>query len=449
MSEILKNNALDLEKELNWFIQVRDTRFKLYFGQESTFASVLDINPPDLSDSPSLYADFLRTHEMDFMERLMLVLALVPHIRPRLLDVFFTKNVTFDRPFTEFGGIVNDESGGFFPTLETLSFLVAGSDLEMHFKVLALLNNDHFFTRQQIFDFQVGETLLSILKMPLQISREYISHFTTGAVPRLQFSAHFPTQQMTSQAEWDDLVLAPGTLAMVKEIETWIHHGATLMQAWGMSGKLRPGYRAFFHGPSGTGKTMTASLLGKSTGYDVYHIDLSTVISKYIGETEKNLARVFDKAAPQNGILFFDEADALFGKRRLGKRSGDRLMNQGLAYLLQRIENYDGLTILASNSKGTIDKAVARRFESIIHFPMPDPGDRLRIWESNIPSEVTLAPDVDLSQIAERFELSGGAIMNVIRFASLAALSMGANVIRLADLREGIRRELIKEGTVI
>ena len=145
------------------------------------------------------------------------------------------------------------------------------------------------------------------------------------------------------------------------------------MNDWGMAPKLRPGYRSLFYGPPGTGKTMTACLLGKSTGRDVYKVDLSLVVSKYIGETEKNLARVFDQAQHKGWILFFDEADALFGKRSETRDAHDRYANQEVSFLLQRIETFDGIAILASNQRENLDDAFTRRFESIIYFPMPRP----------------------------------------------------------------------------
>ena len=218
------------------------------------------------------------------------------------------------------------------------------------------------------------------MKAPLPLSDEILSFFTTGQPRRPDFGANFPARFIETALTWDDLVLHPGTRTQVEEIETWIEHGETLMDDWGMAPKLRPGYRSLFYGPPGTGKTMTACLLGKSTGRDVYKVDLSLVVSKYIGETEKNLAQVFDQAQHKGWILFFDEADALFGKRSETKDAHDRYANQEVSFLLQRIETFDGIAILASNLRENLDEAFARRFESIIYFPMPRPEERLRLW---------------------------------------------------------------------
>ena len=193
---------------------------------------------------------------------------------------------------------------------------------------------------------------------------------------------------------------------------------------------------------------MTACLLGKSSGRDVYKGDLSMVVSKYIGETEKNLAKVFDQAQQKGWILFFDEADALFGKRTETKDSHDRYANQEVSFLLQRVETFDGITILASNQRDNLDAAFARRFESIIYFPMPRPEERLRLWEQALSPKARFAPGLSMAKIAEEHELSGGGIMNVMRYASLQALARDSTVLTLDDMVQGIRRELAKEGKV-
>ena len=190
-----------------------------------------------------------------------------------------------------------------------------------------------------------------------------------------------------------------------------------------MKKRIKPGYRALFYGPPGTGKTLTATLLGKHTGKDVFRIDLSRVVSKYIGETEKNLSRLFDKAENKDWILFFDEADALFGKRTDIRDAHDKYANQEVAYLLQRIESYDGLVILASNQRANIDDAFVRRLQAIIHFPMPRPEERYEIWRKTFPPQISIADDVDWRHIAARHELTGAGILNVTHFCAIDVLA--------------------------
>ncbi|NJL46814.1 MAG: ATP-binding protein [Leptolyngbyaceae cyanobacterium SM2_5_2] len=261
----------------------------------------------------------------------------------------------------------------------------------------------------------------------LVIDAEYAERFLTGKVRPPRMSFRFPAQRLETAMEWDDLVLPALTLAQIKELESWICHEQVLMQEWAMAKKLRPGCRALFYGPPGTGKTLTATLLGKTTGREVYKVDLSLVISKYIGETEKNLAALFDKAEHKNWILFFDEADSLFGKRTQVRDSHDRYANQEVSFLLQRVETFDGLVILASNLANHVDDAFSRRFEQIVHFPMPRQRERQLLWQKGLPQAATLEPAVDLGQLAARYELSGAMIMNVIRFVCLQAIAHNEN----------------------
>lgn len=438
-------NARDLEQELGWFASVLDTRFKLYFDAETDCKSVFEIVPPTFGTPESAYAGFLRHYEFSFAERVALVLSLVPHIRPQVLDIFHTKNGTFDRKFTEFGG-TQDESGDFVPTGETLAFILAGANLEARFALQSIFDRDHYFARHDILRLVPRSRDEPLMKAPLRLSAERVGLVTNGYTGRPDVSADFPACRIETMLEWSDLVLHPGTLTEVQEIEIWLRHGDTLMKDWGMEPKLRPGYRALFYGPPGSGKTMTACLLGKSTGREVYKVDLSLVVSKYIGETEKNLARVFDQAQHKGWILFFDEADALFGKRTETKDAHDRYANQEVSFLLQRIETFDGIAILASNKKDNIDQAFARRFESIIYFPVPRQEERLRLWRQGFSPKAQIDEAIDLDKIAAQYELCGGSIMNVVRYASLQALELGDSLITLDALRRGICREQLKEG---
>ncbi len=220
------------------------------------------------------------------------------------------------------------------------------------------------------------------------------------------------------------------------------------MHDWGMHKKLNPGYRVLFHGPSGTGKTMTATLLGKHTGRAVFRVDLSTVVSKYIGETEKNLAKLFEKAAHKNWILFFDEADALFGERTAVNDAHDRYANQEVSYLLQRVENFNGLVILSTNYKANIDDAFLRRFNAIIKFPFPNAKERKQIWKKSLPEKAKVQKKLNLAEIASRYKLTGGSIINAVQQASLQAISKKSETITEQDLLHGIKREVEKEGKV-
>jgi SpoVK/Ycf46/Vps4 family AAA+-type ATPase len=173
------------------------------------------------------------------------------------------------------------------------------------------------------------------------------------------------------------------------------------------------------------------------------------VVSKFIGETEKNLANVFDQAENKNWILFFDEADALFGKRTQTSSSNDRHANQEVSYLLQRVEDFPGVVILATNLKANLDDAFSRRFQSMIYFPIPGPEQRKRLWEQAFSAKSTLEENFELDEIAIKYEMAGGAIINVSRYSSMKTLKRGNNVILRKDIIEGIRKEFGKEGKIV
>ncbi len=237
------------------------------------------------------------------------------------------------------------------------------------------------------------------------------------------------------------MILDYDTREALEEINTWIGRQHTIMEDWGLARILKPGYRALFYGPPGTGKTLAATLLGKKNNMDVYRVDLSMIVSKYIGETEKNLARVFDMAESRDWILFFDEADALFGKRTSTNTSNDRHANQEVAYLLQRIEDFPGTVILATNLKSNIDEAFSRRFQSVIYFPMPDEELRAALWRSMLP-EGWLGDDAEgLIATAAESELSGGSITNVVRRCALHLIAGGKSTLDRQTLEEALRKE--------
>jgi ATPase family associated with various cellular activities (AAA) len=445
----LTDNAAVLEQELTWLSALVDASIRLYFGQECRVRDVHEIVPPAVTDQPANYARVVADHEMTFDERAILALALVPHVRPQLLDPFLAKNPNIERGFTEFGGILTGNHGGFWPTVETAAFILGGDNLERRFAVQDLFDPDATLRRLRLVQLDDAQTAQSLFSAPLTLNKEYVGRFTTGHRHKPGYSSAFPAKRIGTPLEWSDLVLPDTILDEVEEIRAWIEHRHTLLRDWQLEKKIKPGFRSLFYGPPGTGKTLTASLLGKTTGLDVYRVDLSLVVSKWVGETEKNLAGVFDQAEASDWILFFDEADALFGKRTQTASANDRYANQEVAYLLQRVEDFPGVVILASNLKGNIDDAFARRFQSMIYFPVPGPDERLRLWSGAFSDRSRLEPAIDLVRVADEFEVTGGAIVNVLRSASLMALRRASQTVRLQDITEGIRRELRKDGKVV
>lgn len=446
--DILAANAACIDGEIAWFRQVLDLRFKAHVsGDEGDDLLFADIEAPELADAPAPYADVVRQFRMNAAERLLLILAFLPHIQPAALDPFLTRNEPLQRRFTEFGGIVGSAHGGFLPTGETLMFLLAGRSTRVRLRYLSLLHSDHFFFRLGILRLDHQHTQEPPLSSTISMAAEFLDRLTTGREWSPPFSSEFPARQITTQCGWDDLVVDEATRREIQDIANWVLYQDVLLDDWKLRPRIKPGFRSLFHGHPGTGKSLTAALLGKLTRHPVYRIDISRVVSKYIGETEKNLAALFDQAEHRDWILFFDEADSLFGKRTETRNSNDRAANQQVSYLLQRIEDFPGVVILASNLRSQIDEAFARRFQSVIHFPLPDVSQRLRLWEDSFRNKpYRLASDIDLPSLARDHELSGGNIVNVLRYACLQAVAGGRREIHADDLLFAIRKERHKEG---
>lgn len=435
-----------LGAELDWLERVLALRLEQHFQQ--TGAGLADAPPPPALPADSALARLIDALGLGLLERAVLALALLPHLRPAALDLLFMRNQNLERGFTEFGGIKAVNHGGFLPTGETAAFLVAGEDLAARLALLALFDADHAFAQHGDLKLDAPPTGEPQLAGALRVSAEALQRLSTGVWHKPDFSAQFPAKLITSPLGWDDLVLAPEVMDEVQQVLAWPRLGQQLMRDWGLARSLKPGYRTLFHGPPGTGKTLTATLIGQAAALDVYRIDLSMVVSKYIGETEKNLAQVFDQAEHRDWILFFDEADALFGKRSSAGSANDHHANQEIAYLLQRIEEFPGMVILASNLRGNLDEAFSRRFQSMVYFPMPDPAERLKLWRGMLPPD-RMGPDIDVCKLAEAYALSGGAIANVIRHAALAAARRDQQQLNLVDLRTGLAKELRKEGRTL
>lgn len=257
-------------------------------------------------------------------------------------------------------------------------------------------------------------------------------------------------RKITPIHTWDDIILPEDRLERLKEICSSVRYRARVYSEWGFAKKLSmgKGLNILFAGPSGTGKTMAAEIMAGTLGLELYKIDLSSVVSKYIGETEKNLARIFNEAETSNAILFFDEADALFGRRSEIRDSHDRYANIEVSYLLQRMEEYDGIVILATNLRKNMDEAFVRRMQFTVEFPFPSEKDRFRIWERIWPEETPRSADLDLDFMARRFEIAGGNIRNIAVAAAFLAADDGGAV-NMKHLLSATQREFQKMGKVV
>jgi SpoVK/Ycf46/Vps4 family AAA+-type ATPase len=272
-----------------------------------------------------------------------------------------------------------------------------------------LMRVDHIHARGGIVD---STTLLDIV-------RRRLSH-QLGALADV----------VRTTLDWKDVILSDEIYDRVIEFLNFARHRVAVMREMGFGRKLAygRGLSALFSGPPGTGKTMICTLLAKELGMEMYRIDLSQVVNKYIGETEKNLGKVFDEAARGQVMLLFDEADSIFSKRTEVKSSHDRYANLEVNYLLQRMENFEGIVVLTTNAESSIDKAFLRRIRFRVRFPAPTDADRERLWKGMVPKEVKLSRDVDFRELATRFPMAGGNIMNALVRASISATANGQPV---------------------
>lgn len=447
-----------MNETILYFQQLLHTVFSHYFNTNKEFETH---NGKQGKSFSILHYPLSLEHEVTFEEQIVLLLVLMPHISPETLDLFFLQNKDLDRPYTEFGGWRGTSYGGFLPTGQTALFLLTqlakmqekGKEneekiLNSQLSIIHLFSKDHWFYKENILRLEgqgEGEPFLS--------GRLVVSDEVLAKVYRQKYepkyNLNFPAKKITTSLCWNDLVLPYNLREELDDIICWIENQQEIREKWKLNKIVKQGYRCLFYGPPGTGKTLTATLLGKQNNMDVYRVDLSMIVSKYIGETEKNLAKIFDKAGHQNWILFFDEADALFGQRTETQSSNDRHANQEVAYLLQRIEDFPGIVILATNLKENIDEAFFRRFQSALYFPMPDERLRCQLWQNMLPKEWLPEDSESFIRQAAIYKLSGGSMVNVIQNCAIKLHGKNPPILTEEILKQVLSREQQKEGKII
>ena len=388
--------------------------------------------------------------ELSRLEYLVFLIAAMPEFDPgfyqQIIGVFSeNKDLDLDE-FLLFGGKKGKSYRGILPTVQTARFIIAGDDPYKGLEVLQLFESENNLIRNNLIGLSPAEDGEPFGSSGIFISEEAYGFITTGKYKSPNFSSKFPAKRIQTGLDWRDMVLNNSVQDHIKDLRIWLQHVDVLRQDPEIGKKINPGYHALFYGPPGTGKTMTAVLLGKEFGKEVYRIDLSQMVSKYIGQTEKNLERLFQLAENKDWVLFFDEADALWGKRTDITDAHDRYANQNISYLLQRIEDYPGLIILATNFRRNIDKAFSRRFNSIIKFPMPTESERIQIFYSAFPSSYTLSDPQEIERLLAAYELSGGNIWKIVVYVCTLALDKNSKTVDVEDVYSAIRKEITKEG---
>ncbi|OLY94232.1 ATPase family associated with various cellular activities (AAA) [Cnuella takakiae] len=390
---------------------------------------------------PDLY------EEANDYEAIGLTLLLAPVLRPDLLDGAIRERFGAEGDFPLVGGVRGTQHRGVMPTGETWLYACCGDDTARRIDFVqsipaylsqtnALLSlepapaGEPFLAGRLIFSpyFRKRHSLQAL------IFEQRLSHLSLGSF-------------MESALQLSDLVLSESVLQGVEEILHWQRFAETAAGDLPFRRRLHKGLKVMFFGKPGTGKTGTVAILGSRLNKRVYRIDLSQVVSKYIGETEKNLSRIFDAAESRGWILFFDEGDALFGKRTAVNSSNDRYANQEVAYLLQRMEDYTGIIIVSTNFRDNVDAAFLRRFQVVVEFSLPDRDERRAIWQkllAELPGYPINLSEGDWDELS-RMELSGGGITNVVGYALLKAHYRQTGLDFLL-IKEGIVRELRKEN---
>jgi AAA+ superfamily predicted ATPase len=314
---------------------------------------------------------------------------------------------------------------------------------------IASLSAKFSFTRGQIQDAAANAKNLALWRNPESPQVTLSDLYDACRMYSNQALASL-SRKITPRFKWGDIVLPADRLTQLREICNHMKYRDRVYGDWGFERKLGSGkgLAILFAGPSGTGKTMSAEIIADELALDLYKIDLSSIISKYIGETEKNLARIFSEAETSNAILFFDEAEALFGKRSEVRDSHDRYANIEVGYLLQRMEEYEGITILATNFRKNMDEAFVRRLHFTVEFPFPNEMDRHRIWQSIWPEDTPRHQQVDLAMMARRFEITGGNIRNIALAAAFLAADDSDNV-EMRHILIATQREYQKMGKLM
>ena len=311
---------------------------------------------------------------------------------------------------------------------------------------VALLTGQFKLTTEQLQDLVSTAKDIAMQNGRSLESQDLFAAARAHSNPRLAALA----RKITPRYSWSDLILPEDQVQLLQEMVNTIRSRPIVLEKWGVGKKLASsaGVTGLFFGPPGTGKTMAAEVIAGELHLDLYKIDLSSMVSKYIGETEKNLEKIFTEAESSNAILFFDEADAIFGKRSEVKDAHDRYANIEISYLLQRMEMYNGVTILATNLRANLDDAFMRRIQFALSFPDPRAADRLRIWKTLLPADIPQNDNLDLEYMAEQFEIPGGNIRNIIVGAAYLAAANG-QVLDMEHLLHSTRRELQKMGRLV
>lgn len=447
----VNENRIDstaLEKEQNWLNECIAFRIAAAKNEPIKNKSLMDdIPPPALDTSDDEYTLLINKHHFNPEERLLLALALCNHYDPRTLNGLMetAQLQMMARPMKGENGV------SVVPTAETFFFLVAHGDNSEYIRLHRYFNTDHPFYKESILE--LGEVAAGVSKfdgvLSVPIAYRDLLLYNKHQPPR--FSSEFPAHLLRTKLNWNDLVLMPHTLGLLEEMKHRLIHESKVRKWETATGELgdhmRPGLRVLLYGASGQGKTLTTALFGKLLNREVYRIDLSAIISKYIGETSKNLRNLFDTAERKNWIIFIDEGDALLGMRSdlsQNQSASAHGNNQDVAYILQRLETFDGIIVVATNLANNIDAAFERRFEGRIQYVALSAEYQIQVWNNVWPKKLKVDAGANLPSLFTQYSLSPASIVNVIqRIAILMAeqnkLEVPSDLVRKCVMDEALK----------
>ncbi len=398
----------------------------------------------ELENQEDYYSRLVLHFNLTNLQRAIFIVSFCTSYYPVVFDPLLEIYVKYPQR-TNFGGFVKNNQKEFIPTIETCIFLFGINTIEDRKLIFFEFEGSSLLIKNGLIKLMFRDGIVSLNQQIFNIGSDYLNFILTGEMSVPDFSSEFPAKRLEVHQNWSDLVLPDEVMSQLNELIKWQLHADTILYDWGFRKILKQGYRGVFFGPSGTGKSMAASLIGKELNVPVFKIDLSKLVSKYIGETEKNLDNLFSQAENKDWILFFDEAESLFSKRSSGGNgNSEKFSNQLVGYLLQRIEDYSGLIILSTNLRSQMDEAFLRRFQSFIYFPLPDVDSRLRLWKQAFQINSEIQIDFDLKEIADKYELTGGMIINVVRNILLELIDTNSKIISDKILHKSVLKEFQK-----
>ena len=440
---IAKNNSVDtgfLNAVILWLKEIINQRCT-EIDSDIISQSVTQISPLPHIEVDSPYAETTLKHNLNETGYILLALSIVPDYYPEAFErILLTRD---ERGYLKphFGGQYNNRHNQFIPTYFTALFLLSGNNLELRGKYVAELQQSHPLLQEQILYQGHGEDIEKhFMQSVIELDSSYYDYFTKGIKPRLDHGQHFAASLKESHLTKDDVVLEDIVAEQIQPMDNY----AKVMESDffdSSTHKFKKGFIALFHGSPGTGKTLLAGILANSYGLDMYHVDLSNVVSRYVGEAEKKLEIIFNRLQGKNCMLFFDEADALFGKRSEVKEAHDRYANQEVSYLLQRIETFDGLVVLASNFKNNMDEAFLRRMDVTVNVIRPQEKSREALWKHYLPNNLQFESDALLAHLVKEFAYTGANIRNVMKNVAIAMASEEKTSISYEDMTTYLKIE--------